>query len=50
MVYLIKGARYAHWNKTIKQLYKTTNLLNMDKVNAMQLQDVVAGCGYPILG
>ena len=41
MVYLIKGARYIHWNKTIKQLYKTTNLLNMDKVNAMQLQDVV---------
>ncbi len=41
MVYPIKGARYIHWNKTIKQLYKTTNLLNMDKVNAMQLQDVV---------
>ena len=41
MVYLVKGARYTHWNKTIKQLYKTTNLLNMDKVNAMQLQDVV---------
>ena len=41
MVYFVKGARYTHWNKTIKQLYKTTNLLNMDKVNAMQLQDVV---------
>ena len=41
MVYLIKGARCIHWNKTIKQLYKTTNLLIMDKVNAMQLQDVV---------
>ena len=41
MVYLVIGARYTHWNKTIKQLYKTTNLLNMDKVNAMQLQDVV---------
>ena len=41
MVYLVKGARYTHWNKTIIQLYKTTNLLNMDKVNAMQLQDVV---------
>ncbi len=41
MVYHIKGTRYTHWNKTIKQLYKTTNLLNMDKVNAMQLQDVV---------
>ena len=41
MVYLVKGARYVIWNKTIKQLYKTTNLLNMDKVNAMQLQDVV---------
>ena len=41
MVYLVKGARHTHWNKTIKQLYKTTNLLNMDNVNAMQLQDVV---------
>ena len=41
MVYPIKGARYIHCDKTIKQLYKTTNLLNMDKVNAMQLQDVV---------
>ena len=41
MVYLVIGTRYTLWNKTIKQLYKTTNLLNMDKVNAMQLQDVV---------
>ena len=41
MVYLAEGSLCDYWNKTIKQLYKTTNLLNMDKVNAMQLQDVV---------
>ena len=41
MVCLARGALHEYRNKTIKQLYKTTNLLNMDKVNAMQLQDVV---------
>lgn len=41
MVCLARGALHGYRNKTIKQLYKTTNLLNMDKVNAMQLQDVV---------
>ena len=41
MVYLVKGALYDRGIRQLNNYTITTNLLNMDNVNAMQLQDVV---------
>ena len=41
MVYLVKGTLYDRGIRQLNNYTITTNLLNMDNVNAMQLQDVV---------